>query len=93
MHCNICGRDSSEVERGSVRSNVRKWSSETFAIWRCPECLSIHASDDVDLAHYYADYPFHKLTESPAWMLRAMYGQQIKRLRAAGITEQSSILD
>jgi 2-polyprenyl-3-methyl-5-hydroxy-6-metoxy-1,4-benzoquinol methylase len=94
MHCNICGHDSGdEVERGVVRSNVRKFSSEQFRIWRCPECLSIHAADEVDLAHYYADYPFHKLGSSPAWMLRAMYGKQIARLRDAGITTESSILD
>ena len=94
MHCNICGHDSpAEVERGSVRSNVRKFSSEQFALWRCPECLSIHASDEVDLAHYYADYPFHKLAESVDWMLRAMYRNQIARLQEAGVTEQSSVLD
>jgi SAM-dependent methyltransferase len=94
MHCNICGHDSpGEVERGSVRSNVRKWSHEQFALWRCPACLSVHARDEVDLAHYYADYPFHKLGSSPEWMLRAMYRKQIARLVAAGVTEQSSILD
>ena len=94
MHCNICGHDSTgEVERGVVRSNVRKFSSEQFALWRCPECLSIHATDEVDLAHYYADYPFHKLADTVGWMLRAMYGKQISRLAEAGIRKESSILD
>ena len=94
MHCNICGQDSpGDVERGSVRSNVRKFSHEQFALWRCPECLSIHARDEVDLAHYYADYPFHKLSDSVDWMLRAMYRNQITRLQAAGVSKESSLLD
>ena len=94
MHCNVCMQDApGEVERARVRSNVRKWSGEQFAVWRCPHCLSIHATDEVDLAHYYADYPFHKLSDSIGWMLRVMYKKQISRLRAAGVTSESRILD
>lgn len=95
MHCNICGQESgSEVEQASVRSNVRKFASETFAVWRCPHCLSIHARDEVDLAHYYADYPFHKLQDSKVdWMLGAMYRNLLRRLTQSGVTQESRILD
>jgi 2-polyprenyl-3-methyl-5-hydroxy-6-metoxy-1,4-benzoquinol methylase len=90
----VCGKDSAEVEEARVRSNVRKFASETFAVWRCPHCQSIHAKDDVDLARYYADYPFHKLADVQAdWMLSAMYGNLLSRLRAAGFTQTSSLLD
>jgi SAM-dependent methyltransferase len=95
MRCNVCGETASgEVEQASVRSNVRAFAHETFSVWRCPACLSIHARDEVDLAHYYADYPFHKLSETTVdWMLSAMYGQLLSRLRAAGVTEGSRLLD
>ena len=63
-------------------------------MWRCPSCLSIHARDEVELAHYYADYPFHKLAESKVdWMLRAMYRKLLSRLQDAGVSAQSRVLD
>jgi 2-polyprenyl-3-methyl-5-hydroxy-6-metoxy-1,4-benzoquinol methylase len=94
MRCNICGAQAGEgVETALVRSNVRKWSGEKFAVWRCPSCLSIHARDEVDLAHYYADYPFHKLKDTVSWMLDAMYRKQLSFLEAAGISAENSLLD
>jgi 2-polyprenyl-3-methyl-5-hydroxy-6-metoxy-1,4-benzoquinol methylase len=95
MHCNICGKESgSDFEQASVRSNVRKFAAEQFAIWRCPHCKSIHARDEVDLAHYYADYPFHRLKDiSVDWMLAAMYGNLLTRLKSAGLKQEHRILD
>lgn len=93
-HCNICQQDVPEqVERAQVRSNVRKFRNETFRIWRCPKCQSIHASDEVDLAHYYRDYPFHHVGQKLDWMLRAMYRVQLKRLRKAGFGKAHKLLD
>jgi 2-polyprenyl-3-methyl-5-hydroxy-6-metoxy-1,4-benzoquinol methylase len=95
MKCNICGHDcAAPLEQANVRSNVRKFASEQFAVWRCPACKSIHARDEVDLAHYYADYPFHKLSSVKAdWMLTAMYRNLQSRLRKAGVGAESSLLD
>jgi len=95
MHrCNICRVESPDAEQTTVRSNVRKFRSEEFAIWRCPACQSIHARDEVDLAYYYADYPFHRLADSKVdWMLRAMYKKQLSRLQAAGLKKEHSLLD
>jgi 2-polyprenyl-3-methyl-5-hydroxy-6-metoxy-1,4-benzoquinol methylase len=95
MRCNICGEAASEpLESTEVRSNVRKFAGERFAVWRCSSCLSIHARDEVDLAHYYADYPFHKLgNKDTDWMLRAMYRNQLSRLTGAGFTKDQSLLD
>lgn len=94
MQCNICGAQAgADVEIANVRSNVRRWSSEQFAVWRCASCQSLHARDDVDLAYYYSDYPFHKLKDSQSWMLQAMYRKQLSRLRAAGIGPNDTLLD
>lgn len=93
--CNICSAEiSGEVEQASVRSNVRKFRQEQFRLWRCPECRSIHAADEVDLAHYYRSYPFHNLGEQTVdWMLRAMYRKQLRRLKAAGLAPEHQVLD
>src|ERR1051325_11698381 len=95
MRCNVCGQDSGpDVEQAEVRSNVHKFASEQFAVWRCPHCLSIHARDEVDLAHYYADYPFHKLRDNKVdWMMQAMYRNLLARLTHAGFGKTSSLLD
>ncbi len=95
MHCNVCGQDAEQpVEQAVVRSNVRKFAAEQFAVWRCPHCLSLHARDEVDLGKYYADYPFHKLGEvSVGWMLHAMYGNLLSRLKSVGVGRETSLLD
>jgi 2-polyprenyl-3-methyl-5-hydroxy-6-metoxy-1,4-benzoquinol methylase len=95
LRCNVCLKEvPGNVERASVRSNVRKFREEQFELWRCPECRSIHASEDVDLAHYYRSYPFHDIGEQTVdWMLRAMYRKQLARLKAAGLKPEHRILD
>jgi len=91
--CVVCERETpaSSVEEASVNSNVRAFSKESFALWRCPHCKSIHARDDVDLGHYYAQYPFHNIKMD--WMLHAMYTNQLARLRRAGLDRSHKILD
>jgi SAM-dependent methyltransferase len=96
QRCNICNKTiTGPVEEASVRSNVRKFRDEMFRIWRCPECLSVHARDEVDLAHYYSDYPFHHIGAEAEldWMLQAMYRKQWQRLRATGLQREHAVLD
>lgn len=90
--CVLCGtaRDGSE-ETGDVFCNVRQFKHESFAMWRCRKCHSLHARDEVDLAHYYAGYPFHEMKID--WRLGAMYASMLRRLRDAGVTKQHTILD
>jgi 2-polyprenyl-3-methyl-5-hydroxy-6-metoxy-1,4-benzoquinol methylase len=93
VSCNLCGERSSlsECEQASVRSNVRKFRSERFALWRCPRCRGIHARDPVDLAHYYADYP--TFPESVEPRLRPAYANLLARLTEAGLGKGDRILD
>jgi 2-polyprenyl-3-methyl-5-hydroxy-6-metoxy-1,4-benzoquinol methylase len=92
-HCVACGAAGSDVigERGAARSNVRAFRDESFAVWRCRRCASIHARDEVDLQHYYRQYPFHGMTID--WRLRALYDQQLARLERAGVRREHRILD
>jgi SAM-dependent methyltransferase len=91
--CAVCNTADADIvaEQGAVRSNVRAFKGERFAVWRCRACGSIHARDEVDLAHYYARYPFHALPDD--WRMRAMYDNQIRRLRRAGVGPTHRILD
>jgi len=73
------------------RAQVRRRAIRGLAL---PHCNSLHARDEVDLAHYYADYPFHKLRDTKVdWMLQAMYRNLLSRIRATGFTQSSSLLD
>jgi SAM-dependent methyltransferase len=79
------------MEEARAHSNVRAFRSESFALWRCRRCCSIHASDEVELSHYYARYPFHVLPED--LRTRALYDHQLRRLRRAGVRPEHRILD
>lgn len=94
MRCCICDADTDAPEEAAVRCNVRRFADEHFQVWRCSRCQSLHARDEVDLDHYYDDYPFHHLADTPASpMLRAMYANQRARLARFGVGPSSSILD
>lgn len=91
--CAVCLSRGADImtEQTPVRSNVRKFQDERFVVWRCKHCGSIHARDEVDLAHYYAHYPFHALPMD--WRMRLMYENQLSRLRKAGLRKEHRILD
>jgi 2-polyprenyl-3-methyl-5-hydroxy-6-metoxy-1,4-benzoquinol methylase len=93
--CNICEETSSQVEQGAVRSNCRKFGEQLFRIWRCPKCLSVHATDDVDLAEAYRDYPYHLVgkQDGTRWLLNAGYRNLLNRLRKVGLTRAHKVLD
>lgn len=92
IHCLACGvRGDIAAEQRTVRSNVRRFRAESFSIWRCRACLSVHARDEVDLAPYYRHYPFHGLPED--WRLRVVHEHLLRRLRRAGVRPHHSLLD
>lgn len=88
--CVVCG-SGAPGEEAFIRSNVRAFAQEKFAVWRCDSCGSIHARDEVDLAHYYAKYPFFSLPVD--WRLKLMYDHQLKRLERSGLRRDHRILD
>jgi 2-polyprenyl-3-methyl-5-hydroxy-6-metoxy-1,4-benzoquinol methylase len=90
--CNICGAPrADDAETASVRSNVRRFREEQFALWRCDNCRSIHARDEVDLAHYYAAYPV--FAAELDWKLGVVYANMLRRLQHAGLEPQHRVLD
>jgi 2-polyprenyl-3-methyl-5-hydroxy-6-metoxy-1,4-benzoquinol methylase len=92
--CNVCEPGGVEVAHAQiavVRPNIRRLQHEHFNVWRCPSCRSIHAHEQVDLDFYYRDYPF--LSVEMDWRSRAMFDNQLSRLKRAGLTRTARILD
>ncbi|HEY9670377.1 MAG TPA: hypothetical protein V6D11_02960, partial [Waterburya sp.] len=58
--------------------NVRGFKDESFKVWRCPDCMTIHCLDVVDLPHYYAKYPIAQATLT--WPYRFCYGNLYRQL-------------
>ena len=90
--CTYCDTsvDPQRVESAAVPSNVRAFKHETFHVWRCPTCRSLHCLEVVDLAPYYVNYPIPRRL-SP--VVRIMLDNQISRVTAQGVTTASRILD
>lgn len=92
LRCVVCGAArGSDAERATVRCNVRAFRNERFGVWRCAQCRSIHAEQDVDLAHYYKGYPV--FAGKLDWKLYVVYAGMLKRMRRAGLQKQHRILD
>jgi 2-polyprenyl-3-methyl-5-hydroxy-6-metoxy-1,4-benzoquinol methylase len=93
LHCVVCSADVSaaDVATTQIRSNVRRFASEVFRLWQCPSCKSIHAVDEVDLASYYAHYPFHG--QRPSFPVRLAYNGKLRELEKFGLQRQQRILD
>jgi 2-polyprenyl-3-methyl-5-hydroxy-6-metoxy-1,4-benzoquinol methylase len=90
--CVVCrARRTLGAEHALVRSNVRRFTSERFAVWRCGSCASIHADQEIDLAPYYRAYPMHSVDLD--WRARAAYRVQLRRLVSAGFRRDHSLLD
>lgn len=92
--CCICGKPPSaetNPELARVRSNVRRFVHEQFPVWRCGNCLSIHAQREVDLSVYYRYYPYFQ--QELDIVLRWAYRRLTRRLRRVGLDKQHHVLD
>ena len=94
LMCNVCERPGSLAaarEVGSVRCNVRAFHDESFTLWRCVNCETLHCKEGVDLAHYYRGYFAHTYKIDP--FLRNVYGNRVRQLRRAGWDAKQATLD
>ncbi|MDY6902479.1 MAG: class I SAM-dependent methyltransferase [Cyanobacteriota bacterium] len=93
--CVICDyqiSDNDESIFSKFNCNVRAFQKESFKIWRCPDCKTIHSLDIVDIAPYYEKYPIiadAKLT----WEMRLCYQKLTRQLVKHGFSKAHSILD
>ncbi len=91
--CNVCGRTLAEggAELRPCPCHVRAFAGEVFHLWRCPTCRTIHCLEVVDLARYYAAYPFRG--RSLTWAWRVFYRHLARRLTRHGFERGRSLLD
>jgi len=92
--CNVCpvpGRYADAADVRSVRSNVRQFRDESFTVWRCPACRSLHCLEAVDLERYYANY-FVKNQRLDTY-IRISYRRRVKWLTGCGLSRQARILE
>jgi 2-polyprenyl-3-methyl-5-hydroxy-6-metoxy-1,4-benzoquinol methylase len=93
LHCVVCGAVSRPelASIAQVRSNVRRFAHESFDVWRCETCGSIHAASEVDLDHYYAHYPFH--SQSMSFAMRMAFRNSLRMLTRLGLSPAHRLLD
>jgi predicted nucleic-acid-binding Zn-ribbon protein len=84
IKCIFCGTSTAELpaaEAAKVRCNVREFGAETFTVWRCAQCGSLHAREPIDYDRYYRDYPIHRLNY---FFARSCYENGWKSLSVPG---------
>ncbi len=94
VSCPFCPESesySAAKDKVEVPGIVRAFQSQSFTVWRCGRCGSLHSKDDVHLPHYYEGYPFakHKLD----FWSRVAYRKRTKNLIKQGIQKHHRILD
>jgi len=76
---------------GSVRGNTERFRNDTFRLWRCPKCLTIHSLDPVDYQDIYRDYPLNKRRLDV--FARGTLANLLRRLVRGGLQRHHAILD
>ncbi|MFK7976871.1 MAG: class I SAM-dependent methyltransferase [Halioglobus sp.] len=95
QQCLICDHTSptpSAGELGSVRGNTQRFLNAEFSLWQCPNCLAIHATEPVDMADIYSDYPLNADRTLDVFA-RGTYKNLLSRLENHGLAKDASIID
>jgi SAM-dependent methyltransferase len=79
------------VDVGKVACNVRRFKDDTFTLWRCTGCGSLHCAEDADLASYYAEYPLKH--QKLGFAQRIGYRNRLRLIKREGFRESDRILD
>jgi 2-polyprenyl-3-methyl-5-hydroxy-6-metoxy-1,4-benzoquinol methylase len=92
LRCVVCGAlADANVRTAEVPSNVKPFAHERFVVWQCASCGSIHARDEVDLGHYYAQYPFRG--QKLDFPTRVAFANKLKKLEKLGLHKELRVLD
>ncbi|NJL20782.1 MAG: class I SAM-dependent methyltransferase [Leptolyngbyaceae cyanobacterium SM1_3_5] len=94
LHCSICNYridPNDESLFATFPCNVRAFQDQSFKVWRCPTCRTIHCLDVVNLDEYYAKYPIASAVAHDS--ARACYKNIHRRLTRHGFSKHHSLLD
>jgi 2-polyprenyl-3-methyl-5-hydroxy-6-metoxy-1,4-benzoquinol methylase len=92
--CNLCappGNFDNATEVMRVRSNVRKFQGETFTVWRCSRCGSLHSKEAVCLDYYYQHYPINN--HQMDGVTRLAYQNRLRALQRCCVGKRAKFLD
>lgn len=94
IRCVFCGTGTAETpaaDSAQIRSSVREFRAETFTVWRCAKCGSLHAKEPIDYDRYYRHYWLkHQKYDLIA---KVMLRKRIKILERAGLERGVTLLD
>ena len=93
IRCTVCeaGSIDEAAELASIACNVRQFRSESFTVWRCSACGSLHCKEPIDFDRYYDRYPLDD--QELKFFTRRAYCNRIRILRRAGLKKRDTVLD
>jgi 2-polyprenyl-3-methyl-5-hydroxy-6-metoxy-1,4-benzoquinol methylase len=94
IRCVFCSTSTVELpaaELVQVRSIVREFSAETFTVWRCAKCRSLHAKEPIDYDRCYRDYPLKRMKYD--FVAKTLLRKRIEILERAGLESGKTLLD
>ncbi|MGB9372108.1 MAG: class I SAM-dependent methyltransferase [Halobacteriota archaeon] len=94
IKCVFCGTSTAELpaaESAQVRSNARELGAETFTVWRCAKCGSLHAQEPIDSDRYYRHYPIKR--QRYDFFTKAIQRKRMNILKRAGLKSGKTLLD
>jgi len=94
VKCVFCGTSTTEVpaaESAQVRCNVREFGAETFTVWRCAKCGSLHSKEPIDYGRYYGHYPF--IRQRYDFFVKITLRKRLGILKHAGLEDGKTLLD
>jgi 2-polyprenyl-3-methyl-5-hydroxy-6-metoxy-1,4-benzoquinol methylase len=92
--CVFCGTSTAErpaAESAPVRCDVREFGAETFTVWRCANCGSLHAQEPIDSERYYRNYPVKR--QRYDFLFRALLQKRMEILKRTGLESGKTLLD
>jgi SAM-dependent methyltransferase len=92
--CSICGfkpLEAAAEEVGCVFGNTARFRDQTFPLWRCGCCGTIHSLAEVDFSDIYRDYPLNR--RKLDLFARQTMLRLIRRLEREGLERSHAILD
>jgi 2-polyprenyl-3-methyl-5-hydroxy-6-metoxy-1,4-benzoquinol methylase len=94
IKCVFCGTNTAEspaADSAQLRSSVREFGAETFTVWRCAKCGSLHAKEPLDYDRYYRNYWLKG--QNYDFVAKVMLRKRMKILKRAGLEMGTTLLD
>lgn len=89
--CKEAGSILKARETARIPAIVRAFQDQSFTVWRCSGCGSLHSKEAADLPMFYQGYPFAK-AKLDFWS-RIAYRKRTKQLVKQGVKKDQRILD